>query len=44
MSGSTGGVDCQNVQPNAEEIAEVEANYASGFVPAQRKGTVVVDR
>ncbi len=44
MSGSTGGVDCQNVQPNAEEIAAVEAYYADGFVPTQRKGTVVVDR
>jgi snapalysin len=46
MSGSTGGVDCQVTQPNAEEIAEVEANYANGAatVPAQRKGTVVLDR
>jgi len=34
MSGSTGGVDCANAQPNAEEIAEVEANYASGGAAA----------
>jgi snapalysin len=30
MSGSTGGVDCANAQPNAEEVAQVEDNYASG--------------
>lgn len=30
MSGSTGGVGCTNATPNAEEIAGVEANYASG--------------
>jgi snapalysin len=44
MSGSTGGVDCQNVNPNAEEIAAVEANYAGGRIFAPHKGTVVVDR
>lgn len=44
MSGSTGGVDCQNVNPNAEEIAAVEANYAGGRIAAPYKGTVVVDR
>lgn len=30
MSGSTGGVDCKNATPNAEEAAEVEATYANG--------------
>jgi snapalysin len=44
MSGSTGGVDCTNVNPNAEEIAAVEANYAGGRIAAPHKGTVVVDR
>jgi snapalysin len=28
MSGSTGGVDCQNVNPNAAEKARVERNFA----------------
>lgn len=44
MSGSTGGVDCTNAIPNAEEIAAVEANYAGGRIAAPHKGTVVVDR
>lgn len=44
MSGSTGGVDCDNVNPNAEEIAAVEANYAGGRISAPHKGTVIVDR
>lgn len=45
MSGSTGGVDCTNAQPNAEEIAEVEANYAGGERSATpHKGVIVVDR
>ena len=44
MSGSTGGVDCDNVNPNAEEVAAVEANYAGGRISAPHKGTVVVDR
>ncbi|RZQ62336.1 snapalysin family zinc-dependent metalloprotease [Amycolatopsis suaedae] len=42
MSGSTGGVECDNATPNAEEIAAVERNYAGGFVPRQRQETVVV--
>jgi snapalysin len=37
MSGSTGGVDCTNAVPNAEEIAEVEANYANGGADAPKK-------
>lgn len=43
MSGSTGGVDCTNAQPNAEEIAEVEANYAGGApsVAKQRESVVI---
>lgn len=44
MSGSTGGVDCANVNPNAEEIAAVEANYAGGRISAPYKGTVLVER
>ncbi|RJQ80743.1 snapalysin family zinc-dependent metalloprotease [Pseudonocardiaceae bacterium YIM PH 21723] len=28
MSGSTGGVDCANVNPNASELSRVENNYA----------------
>lgn len=35
MSGSTGGVDCTNATPNAEEIAEVEALYADGAAGRQ---------
>jgi snapalysin len=44
MSGSTGGVDCTNAQPNAEEIAEVEANYANGGAnaPATQEHRVVI--
>jgi snapalysin len=43
MSGSTGGVDCTNTQPNAEEAAGVEDNYASTTVPRQRTaGPVIV--
>lgn len=44
MSGSTGGVDCDNVNPNAEEIAAVEANYAGGRIAAPHKGTVLIER
>ena len=45
MSGSTGGVDCTNATPNAEEIAGVEANYANGAASAQRlfSGRTLVD-
>lgn len=45
MSGSTGGVDCKNSTPNAEEIAGVEANYG-GFAAAAKypfNGKVIVD-
>jgi snapalysin len=43
MSGSTGGVDCTNAQPNAEEIAQVEENYAGGAAakPQQHKTVVI---
>jgi snapalysin len=45
MSGSTGGVDCKNSTPNAEEIAGVEANYASGAAAAQHlfSGRTLID-
>lgn len=42
MSGSSAGVDCTNPEPNAEEVAEVEANYSGAFVPAQRSAEPVV--
>lgn len=42
MSGSTGGVDCTNATPNAEEIAEAESNYQRGFVPRQRAAKTVI--
>lgn len=42
MSGSTGGVDCKNAVPNAEEIAEAERNYEGSFVPRQRHEPVVI--
>lgn len=45
MSGSTGGVDCTNAQPNAAERSRVEANYGSG--PAGESaadGRLLVDR
>ncbi|NGN68121.1 snapalysin family zinc-dependent metalloprotease [Streptomyces sp. A7024] len=45
MSGSTAGVDCTNPQPNAEERAEVEANYGSGMAGSTPfSGRIVVDR
>lgn len=34
MSGSTGGVDCKNVNPDASEKAEVEDNFAQGAAKA----------
>jgi snapalysin len=43
MSGSTGGVDCKNSTPNAEEIAGVEANYASGVAKKPFSGRIVLD-
>lgn len=45
MSGSTGGVDCTNAEPNAAEQAGVEANYGTGLAgqrPAD--GQLMVDR
>ena len=42
MSGSTGGVDCDNAVPNAEEIAAAEENYAGGLKPSDREAEVVV--
>jgi snapalysin len=45
MSGSTGGVDCTNAEPDASERSRVEANYGSG--PAGRgaaDGRLLVDR
>jgi snapalysin len=42
MSGSTGGVSCQNATPNASERAAVQANYASGAARASY-GRVTVD-
>jgi snapalysin len=44
MSGSTGGVDCTNATPNAEEIAQVEENYSGAATPQTTKKKVVVDR
>lgn len=43
MSGSTGGVDCKNATPNAEEIAGVEANYADGVAATPFAGRTIVD-
>jgi snapalysin len=37
MSGSTGGVDCKIATPNAEEIAQVEENYAGGGAAAKKQ-------
>jgi snapalysin len=42
MSGSTAGVDCANAQPNADEIAQVEQNYASGATSAKAQQHKVV--
>ncbi|MBR8742677.1 snapalysin family zinc-dependent metalloprotease [Nocardiopsis sp. MG754419] len=45
MSGSTGGVDCTNAEPNAAERARVEAYYGSGAAGQRAAdGRVVVDR
>ena len=44
MSGSTGGVDCTNAQPNADEIAQVEQNYSGATTPARTQHKVMVDR
>ena len=42
MSGSTGGVDCTNAFPNAQEAAAVDATYANG-VAAHIPHRVVLD-
>src|SRR3954452_12268117 len=42
MSGSTGGVDCKNATPNADEIAQVEENYAGGGAAAKTQQHHVV--
>lgn len=42
MSGSTGGVDCTNAQPNAEEIAEVEENYSGSRAPKPVQHKVII--
>ncbi|WP_049574142.1 snapalysin family zinc-dependent metalloprotease [Nocardiopsis sp. SBT366] len=45
MSGSTGGVDCTNAQPNASERSRVEANYGGGLAGGQAAdGQLLVDR
>jgi snapalysin len=44
MSGSTGGVSCTNVSPNASEKAAVERNFSSGFAAQARTGRTVVFR
>lgn len=45
MSGSTGGVSCNNAAPNASERAGVESRYASAAAATTGSsgGTVVVD-
>lgn len=43
MSGSTGGVDCTNATPDAEEIAGVEANYSSGVAATPFRARTIVD-
>jgi snapalysin len=42
MSGSTGGVDCTNATPNADEIAQVEQNYASATAPTKSQQKVII--
>lgn len=43
MSGSTGGVDCTNATPNAEEVAMAEQNYGSGAAGQVPDGRILVD-
>ncbi|MFG1998291.1 snapalysin family zinc-dependent metalloprotease [Spirillospora sp. NPDC048911] len=43
MSGSTGGVSCNNVLPNASERAGVDRNYAGTQAPVPFSGAVLVD-
>lgn len=44
MSGSTGGVSCTNVNPNASERSRVEANYAGSRTgPRAPSGRIIVD-
>ena len=45
ISGSTGGVDCTNPEPNASERSRVEANYGSGLAGQRAAdGQLLVDR
>lgn len=45
MSGSTGGVDCTNATPNAQERSRVEQLYGGGAAAqTPAAGTVLVDR
>ncbi|MFE2040560.1 snapalysin family zinc-dependent metalloprotease [Streptomyces sp. NPDC059477] len=42
MSGSTGGVSCNSVTPNASEAARVEQSYAGALAATERAGSGVV--
>lgn len=46
MSGSTAGTDCDNAIPNAEEQAQVESNFGSGFATTSKnwRGQLFVDK
>ncbi|WP_243867479.1 snapalysin family zinc-dependent metalloprotease [Actinophytocola oryzae] len=41
MSGSTGGVSCTNVNPNASERNRVQSIYANGFAPTATNTVVI---
>ncbi|MFI6306945.1 snapalysin family zinc-dependent metalloprotease [Amycolatopsis thailandensis] len=43
MSGSTGGVSCANVNPNAQEKAQVQRNYAGTAVRNADAGKVLAE-
>lgn len=43
MSGSTGGVSCANVNPNAQEKARVQQNYAGTAVQSADAGKVLAE-
>lgn len=43
MSGSTGGVSCTNVNPNASERNRVQSLYAGSRAAEPNAGTVIVD-
>lgn len=46
MSGASAGTDCDNAIPNAEEKAEVEANFGSGFAAKSTawRGQLFIDK